>query len=93
MEIMGYVLPDLTHGDTEQANANLNACNDIEDFQNAGLNKPMVGTPGQTERKDILEYQQAREGFDGDVPLTTISVQRFRKSYSERQETPTVGVD
>ncbi len=53
----------------------------------------MVGTPGQTERKDILEYQQAREGFDGDVPLTTISVQRSRKSYSERQEKPTVGVD
>ena len=80
MEIMECDLPDLTHGDTQQANANLNACNDIENFQYAGLNKPVVGTPGETERKDVLKYQQAREGFDGDVPFGNISIQRFRRS-------------
>ena len=77
---MGCDLPNLTHGDTKQANTDLNACNDIENFQYAGLNKPMVGTPGQPERKDILEHQQAREGFDGDVPFRNISIQRFRES-------------
>ena len=55
------LLRDLTHGNTQQANADLNACNNVKNFQYAASDKPMVGSPCQAEAEKVFEYQEARD--------------------------------
>ena len=61
---------DLTHWNTQQANAKLNACNNVEDLQYTALNKPMIGSPCQAETEDVFKDEEAREGFDSNIPYT-----------------------
>ena len=58
----------LTHGNTQQANTDLDACNDVKDFQDSTLNQPVIGSPCQAEAEDVFENQEAREGFDSNIP-------------------------
>ena len=81
-----HFLQGLTHGNTQQANANLNACNDMENFQYAALNKPMVGSPCQGETKYVLEDQEACEGFDGDVPYFVVSTSLERAVLQDEED-------
>ena len=67
-------MQDLTHGNAQQANAKLNTCYGIEDFQYASLNKPVVGSPCQAETEDIFKDKEARESFDGDISYVAVSI-------------------
>lgn len=44
-----------THGNTQQANRQLHARNDIERFQNSGLDQPVVRAPGEAKAEHVLE--------------------------------------
>lgn len=59
---------DLTHWDTEQADTDLHASNDIEDLEDACSHDPVISSPGQTEAENVLEDEQAGERFHGNFP-------------------------
>lgn len=45
----------LTHGNTQQADSHLHAGDDIERFQNSGLDQPVVRAPGEAKAEHVLE--------------------------------------
>ena len=59
---------NLTHRDTEQANAHLHASNNVEDFEYTSSHDPVISSPGQSKAEHVLEDEQAGERFDGNFP-------------------------
>lgn len=57
----------LTHGNAQETDSNLYARNDDEDSLDATLCEPAVGSKSKAKREDVLEDEEAREGFDGDI--------------------------
>lgn len=45
----------LTHGNTQQADSHLHTRDDIERFQNSGLDQPVVRAPGEAKAEHVLE--------------------------------------
>ncbi len=58
---------ELTHWDTQQADANLHACNDVKHLQYTRSYQPLVRSESEPKAENVLEYQEACEGFDGDL--------------------------
>ena len=57
----------LTHGNAQETNSNLYARYDDEDFLDATLCEPAVGSKSKAKRENVLEDEEACEGFDGDI--------------------------
>ena len=57
----------LTHGNTQQADRDLNAPEHVEGTHDATIDDPVVGAPGKTEAEEVLEHEEASKRFDGEV--------------------------
>ena len=60
-------LAENVHGNAQKADGNLDTRDDYEGVDDAILNDPAIGGPGQGEGEHILEDQERREGLDRDV--------------------------
>lgn len=60
-------LRELTHWNTQQADTQLQACNNIEHFQYTRSYQPLVCSESEPKAEDVLEYEEACECFDGNV--------------------------
>lgn len=63
----------LTHRNTEQADSNLDACNDHERVVDTELQDPIVCTERESEAEEVLEDQETCKCFDGDFTCANIS--------------------
>lgn len=57
----------LTHWNTQQAYADLHACNDIEHFEYTRSYQPSVCSESEPKAENILEYEEACECFYGNI--------------------------
>ena len=72
-------LAENVHGNAQKADGNLDTRDDYEGVDDAVLEYPAIGGPGQGEGEHILEDQERGEGLDRDVTF------RKRQSTSIRR--------
>lgn len=60
-------LPKHIHRDTEQTHRDLHARDDHEGLLHARVHEPVVGEVREDEGEEVLEDEEAGEGFDGDL--------------------------
>lgn len=60
----------LTHGHTQQANANLDACSYEKDLPRTSFDQPVVRKVGEEEAEKVLEHEEASEYLDCDLALS-----------------------
>lgn len=72
-------LPKHVHGHAQQTDADLDTGDDDKCAPHAARHPrrdPIIGKVGQDEGEDVLEDEQAGEGFDGDVAVGVDDVER-----------------
>lgn len=74
----------LTHGNTQQTNSYLHARDDIESFQNPGLNQPVVRAPGEAEAEHVLEDKEAGECFNSDIASESLALEDRKDGNNAR---------
>lgn len=64
-DLSGTYAGRLTHGDSKQADSYLHTRNYNESVEDAAIDQPVIGTPGQTKTEEVLENKQTCKSFNG----------------------------